>query len=301
MSSSELYSQFYDENRMITDRGKDFYDQMLNQLGVTEGSDYSFHKYLAEKNPELYDWSISPNMYDYTEAGTNLGTFKTLMGLESTDNEYRYIERYGGLSKEQVHTQVSKIGNYINELRSKSTSGDVRSIINDLETISTDLKTYVNNLQLTSEEKQEILTRIEQFETMLENSKYNVKSTSNWTTLAETAQAWRDGWGRVSSAWSNGNLLEAGANIGMTLAESAGAFLGGLLQDTAETVTNYAGSILNDITLSDVSKLRGGQQLPGGTNRHNVAQKSNEKLARDIEQKYLDLLAYLASASTKNQ
>lgn len=53
----------------------------------------SWQQYLEETNPELAEWARSYNPYDYTKAGTNEGTFKTLTGRSSTDFDWSPLER----------------------------------------------------------------------------------------------------------------------------------------------------------------------------------------------------------------
>lgn len=164
LDSSSLYAQLYDTNHMITDKGRDFYDQMFNSLGVVEGKDYSFHKYLSDTNSELYEWSIAANPYDYTEAGTNMGTFKTLMGLDSKDNEYAFIERYGGLSKDEIETQLLK---FTKDFEDVTDSGKYKKSKNDMkifEKATKNIRNYVNALAINQSVKDELLAEIEKYE-----------------------------------------------------------------------------------------------------------------------------------------
>ena len=96
MSWEELAPILFDADGNITDKGKEFYDQMLNAQPY--GNDYSytdkdgnvrerrsFDQWLSEKNPELREWMSSEDVFNYTEKGTNLGTAKTKIGMDSTD------------------------------------------------------------------------------------------------------------------------------------------------------------------------------------------------------------------------
>jgi len=95
-SWEELAPELFDADGNITDKGKEFYDQMLNAQPY--GNDYSytdkdgnvrerrsFDQWLSEKNPELRAWMSSEDVFNYTEKGTNLGTAKTMLGMDSTD------------------------------------------------------------------------------------------------------------------------------------------------------------------------------------------------------------------------
>ena len=94
---------------------------MINQL-ASEGRGISFAQWLAGNDEKLYEWSRSYNPYNYTEAGTNLGSFKTMVGLTSADEKYTFMERFGGLSKSDVNNMYSGFTNKLNELNKKISS-----------------------------------------------------------------------------------------------------------------------------------------------------------------------------------
>lgn len=108
ISRNELRKLHFDENDFITAAGTDFYDQMMHQLGNELGEDYSYSKWLNDTNKELYDWSQQNNLYDFTYDGTNMDTFKTLLGMSSVDDEYQFVERYGGLTNEEISKMFDK-------------------------------------------------------------------------------------------------------------------------------------------------------------------------------------------------
>ena len=156
IDSSELYAQLYDENKLITDKGIEFYDQMFNRLGVTEGKDYSFHKYLSDTNPELYEWSIADNPYDYTTAGTNMGTFKTLMGLDSIDNEYKFIERSGAFTSGELESMMSYITDDLDDISTSGKNKDSVKAFETFEEAADKLQDYVNTLEIDPAKKDDI-------------------------------------------------------------------------------------------------------------------------------------------------
>lgn len=125
MTEQELYARNYDIDEhgegTLNQYGVNFYDQMLNQLS-TENSNYSFHSWLSKENPELYEWSISPDEYNFTEAGTKMGSFKKMMGLKSTDEQYEYIERNLGLTEQEAKTVIADA---LNNLAEISNDGDI--------------------------------------------------------------------------------------------------------------------------------------------------------------------------------
>lgn len=138
------WTGFYDESGNLTIKGADFYDQMINQL-ASEGRGVSFGKWLSETNQELYNWSQSYNPYDYTVAGTNLGSFKTMAGLTSTDETYQFIERFGGLSRKELDTMFKGFTSKVNELNNKVSSDSGRGS-KDLTTEFRDLTAEVEKL-----------------------------------------------------------------------------------------------------------------------------------------------------------
>ena len=213
LDSSSLYAQLYDANHMITDKGRDFYDQMFNSLGVVEGKDYSFHRYLSEVNPELYDWSIASNPYDYTEAGTNMGTFKTLMGLDSKDNEYKFIERNSGLTKADVEVYLNK---FAERFKNLDTSGKYKKSKNNLTIFNEavgDLTKYVNSLDINASKKSELVNSINNYAKTI--NVYNLEDTDAWEAISAFRQGWQYG--------------KSQGGLGTKLVNGLFSFVGGML------------------------------------------------------------------------
>jgi hypothetical protein len=127
LTSNELYQTMFDPNtKVITAQGTDFYKQMMSQLGIEDGK-YGFNEYLANANPELYEWSQQQNPYNYTEGGTNAATFRQSVGLDSKDAPYDITSGYKALSDEQYYdvTRNTARGAVDNTIKS------VSSVIND--------------------------------------------------------------------------------------------------------------------------------------------------------------------------
>lgn len=97
-SYNDIYSTF-SRNGQATVEGYDFFKQMLNDNFAT---DHSFDNYLKESNPELYEWAISYNPYNYTAKGDNVGTFKEMVGMDSLDSTYSFLDAAGGMNSEQI-------------------------------------------------------------------------------------------------------------------------------------------------------------------------------------------------------
>lgn len=85
----------------LTDRGRQFFDQMFNLKlsGYTRTDDKGnatatrgFSQWLSDTNADLYDWAMSPDLYNANVQGTNFGTAKSLVGLKSTDDTYNAFD-----------------------------------------------------------------------------------------------------------------------------------------------------------------------------------------------------------------
>lgn len=100
-SWDDLSRELFNEDRTLTMKGREFFDQMFNT-----GSDgyartdkdgnvstmRGFDRWLSDTDSKLRDWWASGDAYNYTKASTNAGTAKTLVGLESTDDTYHKSE-----------------------------------------------------------------------------------------------------------------------------------------------------------------------------------------------------------------
>lgn len=101
----------------LNDRGKDFFRQMQS-IGIDEDG-YSLGSYLYENSPELYEWSIGMNPYDFTfsdaQGNTNRASALGSIGL----GEKGYIrdagyEWKGGTAAENYASNKGELVNTIN-------------------------------------------------------------------------------------------------------------------------------------------------------------------------------------------
>ena len=122
----------------LTPEGADFYDMVENLVASGSIEDItgakSWQQYLEETNPELAEWARSYNPYDYTKAGTNEGTFKTLTGRSSTDFDWSPLERINKNAATQLKTAFSNIENALNKDTANiedwsNTIGDLSKVI----------------------------------------------------------------------------------------------------------------------------------------------------------------------------
>ena len=151
-TEQELLDEHYVDGK-LTIRGADFYDQMLNELGTTYGSEYSFHNWLANEDAELYEWSQSYNPYNYAPnmlgESTNLSSVQTMFGLASDDQTYQFVERYAGMSEGELDAMFSRYTKYAEDVANKLSDasgrhtkdvvGDINGMIGEIKTMATEL------------------------------------------------------------------------------------------------------------------------------------------------------------------
>jgi hypothetical protein len=148
---NDLKSTFFDESGELNVRGIDFFDQMENQMSGEGGQRAkSFDEYLYENNSELFDWKNQYNPYNYTEEGSNAGSFREMVSRASTDATYTFMERAGGMSREQAHAVIDsydeKFNNLINDLYS---GAKPQKTIDDLKAQFDELRTLAESLGVT--------------------------------------------------------------------------------------------------------------------------------------------------------
>lgn len=172
------WTGLYDEQGNLTVKGADFFDQMINQLAY-EGRGISFGQWLSENNQELYDWSQSYNPYDYTEASSNAGSFKTMVGLTSTDEKYTFMERFGGLSKSEVDKMYSGFTSKLTELNSKVTQSsgrDAKEITNEFTGLTAEIGKLTDQLGITADIESELGMSLDDLGKYLANNASNAVS-----------------------------------------------------------------------------------------------------------------------------
>lgn len=158
VEGKKQWTGLFDNSGNLTIKGVDFYDQMINQLAY-EGRGISFAQWLAGNDEKLYEWSRSYNPYNYTEAGTNLGSFKTMVGLTSADEKYTFMERFGGLSKSDVDNMYSGFTNKLTELNKKVSSSkgkDSKQIASEFTGLTAEIGKLTDQLGITADIENEI-------------------------------------------------------------------------------------------------------------------------------------------------
>lgn len=223
------WTGLYDESGNLTIKGADFFDQMFNQL-AEEGRGVSFGQWLSENNQDLFKWSQSYNPYNYTEAGTNVGSFNTMVGLTSTDEEYSFIERFGGLSKSEVDTMYSNFTDKLTELNEKITQSsgrDAKEITTEFTDLTGQIRELTNQLGITTDIEDELDMSLDDLGKYLAN---------NASSAASNGDIW---WqGILSTGMSIGSGALIGAEFGGGTGTIAGAIIGAIAGSATAVVTS---------------------------------------------------------------
>ena len=285
-NTKKQWTGLYDESGNLTIKGADFFDQMINQL-AHEGRGISFGQWLAENNQELYDWSQSYNPYDYTEAESNLGSFKTMVGLTSTDEKYTFMERFGGLSKSEVDKMYSDFTSKLTKLNSKVTKSsgrDAKEITNDFTDLTAEIGKLTDQLGITADIENDLGMSLDDLGKYLANNASDAVSNGDiWLRgILNTAVA----TGAIAlSGWKIGTIIGTTAGTGMLPGPgtAAGAAGGGA-----------AGAIIGAIA---------GLILGVGTsiNKSEQTKAQNRELAQASRDAYDDLVTTLITYSQNKQ
>lgn len=107
----ELLGEMYTDGQ-LNEKGKQLYDIAYNFQGtdyLTDGSATMNYLQWLSKNTDkkyegLYDWLGQADPYNYTLAGTNFGSVKQFLGLESGD--YKYDKLNYSQAKEAIHKNL---------------------------------------------------------------------------------------------------------------------------------------------------------------------------------------------------
>ena len=216
----------YDDNGHLTIKGADFFDQMINQLAY-EGRGTSFGSWLAENDEKLYEWAKTYNPYDYT-AGTNFGSFKTMVGLTSADEEYTFMERFGGLSKSDVDNMYSGFTNKLTEMNKKISSSkgkDSKQIASEFTGLTAEIGKLTDQLGITADIENEIGMSLDDLGKYLANNASEAVSNGDiWLQGVQTALTSIGSGAVIGAKAGGGKGAIAGAIVG-AIAGSAAASL----------------------------------------------------------------------------
>lgn len=220
VEGKKQWTGLFDNSGNLTIKGVDFYDQMINQLAY-EGQGISFAQWLAGNDEKLYEWSRSYNPYNYTEAGTNLGSFKTMVGLTSADEKYTFMERFGGLSKSDVNNMYSGFTNKLNELNKKisSSSGkDAKQIASEFTGLTAEIGKLTKQLGITADVENELGMSLDDLGKYLAN---------NASAAVSNGDIWLQGVQTALTSIGSGAVI--GAKAGGGKGAIAGAIVGAIV------------------------------------------------------------------------
>ena len=217
------WTGLFDKSGHLTIKGVDFYDQMMNQLAY-EGQGTSFYSWLAENDEKLYEWAKAYNPYDYTTAGTNLGSFKTMVGLTSADEEYTFMERFGGLSKSDVDNMYSGFTNKLTELNKKISSSkgkDSKQIASEFTSLTAEIGKLTKQLGITADIENEIGMSLDDLGKYLAN---------NASAAVSNGDIWLQGLQTALTSIGSGAVIgaKAGGGKGAIIGAIVGAIAGSI-------------------------------------------------------------------------
>ena len=287
MTQQELYERNYtlnpDGTANITSAGIDFYDQMLNSLTQEVGG-YGYYDWLSKQDSDLFNWASERNAYDYTEAGTNLGTFKTMMGIKSTDDQYQFIERFGGLNEEQINKMFSNFTNKVTELYTKlgeANHFDRSDILSDVSKLTAEVRNVAAELGLENEIEEALGMSWENFNTIL-----NYYAQNFVTTGELAADILPDVIGTTISTGTAGAALgsKLGASGGTVIAPGVGTAIG-------TVSTGMAGAIIGSFAGMLMS-------IPNAWNKAKTSKAENIKFTQKSIDAYNDLILTLINVAS---
>lgn len=153
LAELQAEENWYDEQGNLDTKAQDFYDKMLNYAS-TYGGATTFSDYLKSKDKDLYNWAMETNQFgwspDSSVAATNrnLGIVKQTLGLKSTDETYSFLERQGGLSKDELDKVMAPLYNFQKDLdeafdkksgNTKDFAKAITPMIDEVQTLSKQL------------------------------------------------------------------------------------------------------------------------------------------------------------------
>lgn len=145
MSQSQIHDLLYDEQGNLTRAGVDFFDQLEHDDVLM---DYSFGDYLQAEDPDLYNWAVSDNPYNFAQnrAGLNINdaTFREMVGQSSLDEQYTYLENQYGLDNGELNNMLNFFTVANDMIVKHISNGEIDR--DYLETIATNYATEIDKL-----------------------------------------------------------------------------------------------------------------------------------------------------------
>lgn len=284
------WTGLYDDKGNLTIKGADFFDQMINS-NAYEGHGVSFEQWLSENNKELYDWSQTYNPYDWAPdvygQNKNIGSFKTMVGLTSTDEKYTFMERFGGLSKSEVDNMYSKFTSKLTELNSKiekSSGSNSKEITNSFIDLTAEIGNLTEQLGITDDIESEIGMSLEDL------GKYFAGNASN---AVSNGDMW---WNGILNTAA---LTVGGAATGMSIASAIGAAGGTAVLPVAGTAVGGGIGAGVGAIIGAIAGLISG--IGSSIYEAEQTKKENKVLAKKSKDAYDNLLTTLITYSQNKQ
>lgn len=133
------YSSIVDEEGNITSAGTNYFDLLENYAATRIGVGPSWEEYLSEQNPELYEWAKTYNPYANTDDPSFAGAFKNMYGTTSTDYQYTFIERFGGLSEQEISNRFKDFDKVLNMNVNDINIDDVKGLVSNYKQLATQI------------------------------------------------------------------------------------------------------------------------------------------------------------------
>ena len=285
LTEEELYDSLYDSAGNLTIKGADFYDQMLNELGTLYGESYGFYSWLANENKDLYEWSQSYNPYSYGPDmlgnNVNASSIKTMFGLASNDETYKFAERLGGMNEGELTAMMDKYVQSVTDLYNKvnDTSGrKSRNITGEVNNMVSEVKLFAEQLGIEDDLEKEMGMTFDDMSALISN-KY-AQSRGN-------GQLWAEGVTKV--ILGTATATAAGAGIGSSAGApgtAAGAIVAGgasLIYLTFAQIAESISKAKNNKQLAEESARLYSQLVSAMTN---YAQNKRRTLEIEQNKKY---------------
>lgn len=140
LSRDELMNKMFDEEGMITEYGRNFYDMIFNHAAYSENYTdvegnqiVSFDKWLSDNDNDLYNWLHSTDTFNYTHQGTKLGSAKEMLGIG--DDEFEYSgNKFPDKFLNKIDTFFTDIQNTFAELQNSGTALEDYTILDEAKT-----------------------------------------------------------------------------------------------------------------------------------------------------------------------
>ena len=287
------WTGMFDNDGNLTVRGVDFYDQMFNAASGTKVSlPFTFDTWLRENDEDLYQWSHEYNPYDYTLAGNNFGSFKTMVGMTSTDYDYSFKERFGGFTENQLNNIFGKVETKATELANTITNQNgvnTKDTIKSYEGLLEEVKTLLRDLDLLEDFEQSGFS-FNEFAQEL-----SIQAASSKT----EGDLWAEGVGVTAGGMLGGATI--GAMTGMELAKVVAPIVGtatAAVSGPAGGVTGPAAAAASGAATVAISTVAGivigavggiVSAITSAVNSH----ENNRQIATDVKNQFSNLMNQL--------